>query len=427
MNTAMPTTGVLLGGVLLLGAGGVRAQDWPQWRGPHRDAKVTGFTAPGTWPKELTRKWKVTVGEGAATPALVGDKLFVFARQEGKEVLRCLDVTTGKELWRDQYASEGATGPSSGFSGPRSSPAVADGKVLTLGVRGILSCYETDSGKLRWRKDDFSKSLPRFYTSCSPLLVDGLCIVQLGGDSKGAMVAYDLATGNEKWSWTGDGTGYASPVLLAADGTQAIVAETAGNIVGVGLADGKPAWQIAFKARYNACTPVVDGQTVIFSGSGRGTRAVKIVKDGASVGAKELWKNPDVGVQFNTPVVKNGLIFGLSDRDDWFCLHADTGKTAWSVPKGTSAGSGGAGGGGRGGRGGRGMGRGGFGSIVDAGPVLFGLTPGGDLVVFEPSDREFKPLARYKVADRDAYAYPVLAGNRVFVKDRDSVTLWTIE
>jgi outer membrane protein assembly factor BamB len=51
------------------------AADWPQWRGPNRDAKAAGFEAPRMWPKELTQKWKVTVGEGVATPALVGDRL----------------------------------------------------------------------------------------------------------------------------------------------------------------------------------------------------------------------------------------------------------------------------------------------------------------------------------------------------------------
>src|SRR5437762_2868606 len=131
------------------------AQDWPQWRGPNRDAKAASFKAPKTWPKELTQKWKVAVGEGVATPALVGDKLYVFARQDDKEVTRCLNTTDGKELWSDKYDSLGASGPAQGFSGPRSSPAVASGKVVTLGVRGVLSCLDTTTGQKLWRNDDF--------------------------------------------------------------------------------------------------------------------------------------------------------------------------------------------------------------------------------------------------------------------------------
>ena len=119
-------------GMAVCGVGRGVAQDWPQWRGPNRDGKAAGFVAPKVWPTELTPKWKVTVGEGVATPALVGERLYVFSRQGGWEIIRCLDAATGKELWLDKYDSQGATGPSQSFSGPRSSPAVAEGKVESM-------------------------------------------------------------------------------------------------------------------------------------------------------------------------------------------------------------------------------------------------------------------------------------------------------
>src|SRR5664279_2134599 len=99
----MNQTIAAVGGVLAISAGCALAQDWPQWRGANRDGKASGFTAPKTWPKELTQKWKVTVGLGDATPALVGDKLYVFARQHPAEVVRCLDAANGKELWQEKY------------------------------------------------------------------------------------------------------------------------------------------------------------------------------------------------------------------------------------------------------------------------------------------------------------------------------------
>ena len=107
---------------------GTSAQDWPQWLGANRDASVSGFKAPNSWPSKLDQKWKVTVGDGVATPALVGNKVYVFARESGAEILRCLDAASGKELWQDRYDVLPADGPARGFSGPRSSPAVGDGK-----------------------------------------------------------------------------------------------------------------------------------------------------------------------------------------------------------------------------------------------------------------------------------------------------------
>jgi hypothetical protein len=152
---------------------------------------------------------------------------------------------------------------------------------------------------------------------------------------------------------------------------------------------------------------------------------VKIEKQGDTLAAKPLWSNTENSVQFNTPVVKNGLVFGLSERNTLFCINAETGKTAWTAPVATAAGGGQEGGGG-GGRGRMGGG-GGYGSIVDAGSVLLALTPGSQLIVFQPSDKAYTELARIKVANTPTHAYPVVSGNRVFVKDKDSVTLWTIE
>ena len=104
----------ILAGMVAAGvvAGGTRnglGQDWPQWRGANRDAIAAEFKAPKTWPKELTQKWKVTVGEGVATPSLVGDKLYVFSRENGNEIIRCLNVADGRELWQDKYDSLGGS------------------------------------------------------------------------------------------------------------------------------------------------------------------------------------------------------------------------------------------------------------------------------------------------------------------------------
>ena len=96
MKTMTGCVGLLAGGFALVSAGLAADSDWPQWRGSNRDGKVAGFTAPQAWPKELTRKWSATVGTGDATPALVGDKLYVFARQGENEVVLCLDAASGK-------------------------------------------------------------------------------------------------------------------------------------------------------------------------------------------------------------------------------------------------------------------------------------------------------------------------------------------
>jgi outer membrane protein assembly factor BamB len=397
MKNPQRLIGMGVGGLALFLVSGAFAADWPQWRGPNRDNKVAGFTAPATWPKELTQKWKTPVGLGDASPALVGAKLYVFTRQGDDEVTSCLDAASGMELWKDKYAAVAVAGPAGGHAGPRSSPAVAAGKVCTLGVGGVLSCLDAATGKVVWRKD--SKAWPDFYTSSSPIIVDGKCIAHLGGRGSGAIIAYDLASGEEKWKWAGEGPSYGSPVLMTVDGTKQIVTLTEKSLVGIGVADGKLLLQVPFSAgRYNMSTPIVDGQTVIGSG-----RALQIEKQGDGFAAKELWKGESPN-QFNTPVLKDGLLFGLSGRRSFFCMNAQAGDVLWTDT----------------------IQRGECGAVLDAGSVLLALTSDAELVAFKPSNKEYTELARIKVADTPTWAYPIIAGHRVFVKDRETLTLWTL-
>jgi outer membrane protein assembly factor BamB len=396
-------------GVILAGATGALAQDWPQWRGANRDGKVTGFTAPQAWPKELAQQWKTTVGSGDSTPALVGDKLYVFARQGDEEVTLCLSAADGKEVWKDKYAAQAVTGPAARHPGPRSSPAVADGKVVTLGAGGVLSCLDAATGKVLWRKDEFPKVVPKFFTAMSPIIVDAVVVAHLGGQGNGAVMAFDLATGDPKWKWAGEAPMYASPVVLTADGVKQIVTLSEKSVVGLGAADGKLLWQVPFVPQgmaYNAATPIVDGQTVIFAGAGRGTKAVRIEKQGDGFAAKELWSNDRVAPQFNSPVLKDGLLFGLTDKGNLFCLNAKTGQTAWTDA--TKRG-------------------GAFAAVLDAGSVLLALPSNSELLVFKPADKQYDEVARIKVADSATYAHPVVAGNRIFVRDLETVTLWTVQ
>lgn len=390
------------------------AADWPQWRGPNRDGKAPGFMPPASWPQKLTARWQLKIGSSDATPAVVGDRVYVFARQEAEEVLSCIDAVTGKVLWQDKFAP-GVTvgGPAAGHPGPRSSPAVAEGKVVTLGVSAVVSCIDANTGKLLWRKEtakDYPSGWPRFNTACSPLIAEGLAIVQLGGQGKGAVVAYDLATGETRWKADTDGTTYSSPVLATIGGVKQVIAQNDRSLVGVALADGKVLWQFATPVAgraYNAPTPIVDGNTIFQTGNGAGTRAITIERTSDTFAAKELWSNPQANTMFNTPILKDGMIIGLTDRNNFFCLDARTGKTLWTDTKP--------------------RGQRGFGSIVDAGPLLLALTNTGELIAFKAGQEAAAEVAAIKVSDAQVYAHPVLAGNRLFIEDQGTIAAYLLE
>jgi outer membrane protein assembly factor BamB len=193
-------------------------------------------------------------------------------------------------------------------------------------------------------------------------------------------------------------------------GVRQVVTLSEKSVVGVNLADGALLWRIPFEPQgrsYNATTPIVAGDMVIYAASGRGTHAVRIQKQGDTWAAAPVWDNADVAPQFATPVLENGLLFGSSDKGRLYCLNAQTGATAWVDTQQAD--------------------RGGFGALVDLGRAIVALPSGGELIAFGPSAQAYTELARLKVADTPTYAQPVIAGRRVFVKDEGALTLLTLE
>jgi outer membrane protein assembly factor BamB len=379
------------------------SQDWPQWRGMNRDSKVTGFKAPAAWPAELKQEWKVSVGFGDATPVLAGNKIYLNTRQADQEVILCLDAATGKELWKNSYASMAVTGPSaSQHPGPRGTPAVSNGKIVTFGASAILSCLDASTGKLVWRKENPTNAFPAFFTGTSPLIADGMCIIHLGKKDDGQVIAYDLNSGNEKWKWAGEGPSYSSPSVMTIDGKKLLIVITEKNILALGLTDGKQLWQIATPVQqrfYNCVSPYIDGQNIYLSGQGTGTKAIRVEKSGNEYVTKELWSNTEVGAKWNTPVLKDGLLYGFTDQKRIYCLNAATGQTAWMDNTVNSD----------------------FSTIVDCGSVIIGLTSTDNLLVLKPDGKAYSEIVKYKVSDTPIYAYPVISGNNIYIKDAETL------
>jgi outer membrane protein assembly factor BamB len=386
-----------------------QAQDWPQWRGINRDGKVTGFKAPQTWPQQLNQTWKVSVGFGDATPALVNNRLFVFTRQGDNELLQCLDAATGKQVWQSvNYPALVASGPAASHPGPRSSVTVAEGKVVTVGIGGDIACFDAASGKLLWRNENFKGAVPQFYTGMSPLITSGICYAHLGGPQTGQFIAFDLTTGAIKWKVEGEGPAYGSPVLITIDGSKQIVFQAQTKLISFSLTDGKQLWEFATPVGtgrvQNATTPVVDQNKIYYTGLNNGVNAIEIKKAGNSFTVNKLWTNPDFSTGFSTPLLKDGFLYGLSSQSRLFCINASTGQTAWKDETPLQN----------------------FGSLVDAGSVIIVLTSNSNFVVLKPDGQKYNLVTLIKLAESGIYAHPILSGKRIFVKDNESLTLFTI-
>jgi RNA polymerase sigma factor (sigma-70 family) len=383
--------------------------DWPQWRGPNRDGVVRGVTAPTKWPRTLAQEWAVPVGDGVASPVVVGDKAYVFARQKGDEVVLCIDLQGGRQVWRsDPYPARYKPGPGEGDSPdtPRSTPAVAGGRVFTLGITGILSCLDAATGKLLWRKDTRYGG----YGGSSPLVDDGLCIAHVGDGAKaGGLTAFDAPTGDVRWCFS---EGYCpmpgSPILVDLAGRRQLVTYSAWNAAGVSAATGQKLWGTGPGGGGMPCTtPVQYKDLLILADNQAPLRALRLERGEQGLKAVQVWKSEDLPLYYSSPVIAGDLVFGMSTHKQgcFFCLDAGSGKTLWMSE-------------------GR---QGGYASLLNVGSMLLVLMDRGRLLVVKPSAGAFEPIADYRVSETATLAHPVFLGDRILIKDATTLRSYRVE
>lgn len=403
-----PSLVVVLLAVLLVPMGA----QWPQWRGPNRDGVIASADVPAAWPEKPVLQWKQKVGEGYSTPVLANGRLFVHSRQDPEEVITALDLATGKPLWSAKYQSAFNKNKYANdmSKGPFSTPLAANGLVYTLGTSAVLSAFDEKTGALKWRKD-WSKEIDtsRLFTgtAMSPILDSGLLIVHVGDDDAGAFVAMDPATGTEKWTLPGHGPGYASPIVATFGGTRQLVTMTDKAVLGVAVADGKELWRIPFPDEWNEniVTPVVAGEVLVVSGTRKGTFGYRITKAGAAFAPTQVWHNTDVPMYMSSPVVDGDMLYGFSSRrkGQLFALDVKAGTVKWTTEGRAGANA----------------------SLQMAGPNLIVLTTEGDLIVARRTPEKFDEFRRYKVADGQTWAQPIVLKSGVIIRDGNSVAFWT--
>lgn len=392
--------------VLLLVSSVARADDWPQWLGAKRDGSTPEKIAP--WKEPLTVLWKQPVGEGNSSPVVVDGKVYLHTRVKGKlvEQLSAFDAGTGKPLWQTPYERGKFT--SLFGNGPRATPAVADGKVYTYGITGLLTCFDADKGTQLWQVDtlkEYKVSNLLFGISCSPLVEGDLVTVMVG---KGAtVVALDCGKGAEKWKALADPASYSSPIAIGKGKDRELVFLTGKRLVGLSPVDGKLFWDYPLVDQLfeSSTTPVVAGDILFGSSVTFGGVALKLQAGDSGPTAKELWKEPKYTCYFSTPVAvdkhlylvtgTNPLTGGKNTSATLRCIEAATGKEQWT--------------------------RGNVGQyhaslVRTANDKLLMLEEAGNLVLLDADPQAYRELARSKICGK-TWAHPAIANGRLYVRD----------
>ncbi len=291
-----------LGMLSLLFASPLWAADWPQWLGPNRDGSSAEKVGP--WKGELKEAWKKPVGEGNSSPIVADGLVYLHVKVKDKdtaETVMAFDAKTGDMKWEQTY-EKAKFKPLFG-AGPRSTPAVADGRLFTLGNTGVLAAWEAKTGKPLWSVDLLKEyKVPNLFfgISSSPIVEGDKVIVMIG---KGMAVgAFNVADGKLAWKAGEDPASYASPIAVGKGDARQLVFLTGANLMGVSL-KGDIAWKYPFVDKLNesSTTPVKIGKLYIASSVTAGAVAVELKEEGGKTEAKQVWKNPKLTCYFSTP------------------------------------------------------------------------------------------------------------------------------
>jgi len=385
---------------------------WPRFRGANYDA-ISTETVPlsRTWPAEGPRRlWSIDVGEGFAGAAVLEGRVYLLDYdQTGQaDVVRCLSLNDGKEIWR--YAYPVRIKRFHGMS--RTVPAVTDKYVVTIGPRGHVTCLDSQTGQFKWMLNlvaEFGTVIPQWYTAQCPLIEDGKAIIAPAGSV--LMMAVDCATGEtvwqtpnpDKWVMT-----HSSVVPMEFAGNRFYIycggSTDAGGVIGVSAKDGQVLWKTdRWKVRTNVPMPVIVGPDRIFLSAGYGqydfgcTMLRLTESEGKIVVISEFLHPTSVfSTMQHTPIFYNGHIYGVRMDKQLVCLDLE-GNVVWTSTSVNTFGSG---------------------PYAIADGLLYVMDDNGVLTIVEPGASGYNPLARAKVLDGiESWGPMAFASGRLIVRD----------
>jgi len=378
---------------------------WTDWRGPGR----LGLSAdvPYSLPAGAQQVWRAPMtGLGLAGIAATGRRVVVADKSKDgrRDVWRCLDADSGKQLWTVEY---GAPDEMDYSNSPRANPVIHGRDVFLLGAFGDLICADLGSGTVRWRRNivqEFGAELVTWGMCAAPLLVDDKLIVNPGAP-KASLAALDLRSGKTLWQTPGGQAAYSPFIVGRFGGVRQIVGYDATTLGGWDPDTGRRLWthRPPEDGDFNVPTPVPVGDKLLLATENNGTRLHGFDAKGRLV-AKPLAVNPDLAPDTTTPVALGGLIFG-SSGGSLFCLDTSDGlKTLWSHDDDLFMD---------------------HASLIGGNGRLLVMTIEGDLQLVAADRKRYRLIGSQNVfgadADEEVWSHPALVGNHLYIRGADAV------
>ncbi len=405
------------------------AEDWPQFRGPHRDGMSPAAGLLDSWPEEGPKElWRRPLGEGFSAVSVAGGRLYTMYAEapaeevagdgatdeqaaaageqaEAAEVAAAFDAATGEELWRVAIGKRIVT---QFGNGPRSTPTVDGDTVYVLGAHGELVALATEDGTERWATtlaDAFGTQRPYWGFSTSPMVEGELLLIANGGPEGKAFAALDKATGEVRWT-AGDGGPqgtYNSPLPVTMNGERVIV-YVGNQVLRAVDAGGEEVWSHPWPEGETHAMPIYIPPDRFFASGAEGVGAalIRIANGDGGAKAEEVWSSRTMRNHFSSSIFLEDHLYGF-DNATLKCISVETGEQAWAK---------------------RGFGKG---SLIYADGHLIVLSDRGTLALVRASAEGYVEKGRVQALEGRCWTAPSLAGGKLYLRGETEMVSYDLK
>ena len=304
-------------------------------------------------------------------------------------------------------------------SRPRATPTFHAGRLYAFGASGHLNCLDAASGKPLWSHDvaaEFKASdqdIPQWGFASSPLVAQGVVVVFAGARKekrwsptrkKRASLAWTASVGPapEKVALS-----YCSPQLATVNGVEQILLATDAGLSGFEPAGGKELWHYSWpvRARARIVQPALvgEGDLLLGTGMGNGTRRIHVSRKGDEWLTEKQWTSRKIKPYFNDFVVFNDYLYGF-DGNKFVCVGLKDGSEAWRAD---------------------GYGNGQVLLLADQGLLLV-LSEEGDVALVSARPEKHEELCRFKAIEGKTWNHPVIAHGKLFVRNGEEIACFKL-
>lgn len=391
------------------------AADWPRWRGPNADGHVPATAAvPASLPAEPVFAWRRKVGFGLGSPVVSAGVVYYLDNQENKETLHAADAATGVDRWT--FVLDEAFKDNQSPAGPRSTPLVDGNRVYVTSCKGEFQCLDTATGKPIWGVNfvrDFNAIFTgekgqtpgagRHGNTGTPWIEGNRIFVNVGGSEGASVVCLDKRDGKVIWKSQSDIPGNGGPVVATLAGRKQVLTFTVEAVIGLDFETGALLWRVPVKTSFgrHVASPVVLGDLVIAGSHQAGLMGIKVSRSGESFTTENAYIEKRVAINFSSPVLRDGYLYGLGPAGIIFCADARTAETKWSHQL-------------------RAAGNKAHAGFVVLKDKILVLSDTGDLLLASADPKEFRLISQLKVCG-DNWCNPAYADGKLFLRDKEGL------